>query len=313
MLGKLQQPVNRLIATRGMFYPCVAIMAFAGVAGCASPGPRAVFVANEIKGIAAGLKFNPAGIGKSASSFRKSDFSKKRLRRYSDKTIILLSESVHEAAFYFPEERRYGVMQKMVFEEKVRRRTQRPYDIMNMYKTYLGARMFKKAAALKRRFPDARYPSIPETVLSSGLSGRTRWSVYDISDGGKKAELKVLPLDQGVKLVVVMHTGCSVAEKALGQILADDGLAADFRKYGLLVTERFDSYGVAMWKDHLDFPGVYIVNKASDFPGFNFYDSPQFFFLKNGQIVFSFVGWDGGSGLDKSKTLLYKGFRAIKS
>ncbi|HBL17826.1 MAG TPA: hypothetical protein DD417_14025 [Elusimicrobia bacterium] len=288
----------------------IAVFAVTGIAGCAGPETRVLAIADRIPGPGVIIR-DPDKLDAVAALFGEEDLSEANLRRYSDKTIALLYRSLRRTTFYLPEQERYIVLLRRLLAEHLRRGTQTDDDVKNMYKAYLGARMFESAGDLRKQFPGLAFPATPEIVASSAMPEATRWRAYEISEGGGKAELTALPLGQGAKIVVVMFPGCSVAERALTEVLGDAEFADRFKANGLLVTERFDSVGVAKWKSHFNFDAVYITSKASDFPGLDFRSSPQFYFLEDGKVVYHFEGWDTGKEFDTA-ALLRKGLKALR-
>ena len=271
-----------------------ALIAAVIMAGCAGRDGRVLAVADKIQ-MPKTIR-NLDDLRVPAASLSERDFSTTRLRRYSDKTIDRLYQSLGRVTFFLAEQHRYVGFQQNLLAEKIRRKTQTESDVADMYAAYVGARMFENAKDLRMQFPDIRFPDVPDVVVSSGVSKATRWRVYEVSERGNRAELAALHLDHGVKIVLVMLTGCQIAERAMTKVLADKEFSGEFRANGLLLTDRFDSVGVANWKSHFDFNNVYIVKAAGDFPGFDFLSSPQFYFLKDGEILYHFKGWGDGEG-----------------
>ncbi len=165
-----------------------------------------------------------------------------------------------------------------------------------MFMAYMGARMFDAARALRVRHPGMQFPSIPDEIDSASTAEPGGWSAYAISNDWKRAELKSLRLDRGVKVVMVILTGCPAAEAALEDLLGHTETSRTFRRDGLILTARFDAEGISLWKKHFAFDPMFIARKAADFPGLSFDDSPRFYFLRDGKIVSDFIGWDRTPG-----------------
>lgn len=288
------------------------LIAFALLSGCAGAEVRNARLTDKINRTPQRSGAGLEKIYSLASGFREDDFSRESLEGYSGKTINSMYDALGNIVFFFPEEQ-YVRLQEKVLGEKLRRNKPNDYDIEDMYKSYLASRMFEKAAGIKKQFPDIRLPSMPETIISGDSAGSPLWRVYDVADGGRTVTLKTLPLTTGPKAVMLMLPGCSVAENAMADIMADDGLAAIFRRYGAVLTDKFNAESVYLWRAHFNFPEVYLANKAGDFPGFNFHLSPNFYFLYEGKILFQFDGWGGAWGIQKSKEYFRKGLEAISA
>lgn len=246
-----------------------------------------------------------------SSRLHKYNLSEKKLQKYPNKTINRLYKALRSITFLFPDWNTDVLLQEKVLKEKIHRRVYNDYDLEKMYETYLAARMFKKAIGIKNQFSKVQFPSMPETILSDNPSGAKLWRVYDVPDDGKTANLKILSLEKGLKVIMTMLPGCSVAEKAMADIMEDSELSKVFKKHGAVITKTFNAESVSLWKSHFNLSNVYIANKASDFPGFNLSSSPNFYFLKNGKIIFQFVGWGGIDELKECKAEMHKGFEAI--
>lgn len=291
----------------------IAALGLAVIGGCVSPEARIGHVVQRIN--AADLA--PADmkdlLQESAFSLRDHHVSPEALKAYSDETISRLFEATRRVAFYLPESKRCLSMQERVLEEKIRRHIHTKDDLEDMFKTYLEARLFTEAGTLKKRFPDAKFPTGPDTIVYGSTSTEVGWRAFSISEGGRRAELQVLKLGEGPKIVLVMLPGCPVAEKAMTQIMEDSTLVEAFREHGFIVTLRMDSFGVAMWKSHFGFDKVYIVNQAADFPGFNLYASPTFYFLRDGRILDHFIGWGRKDRPDEGKAQMKKWLEVFKA
>ena len=282
------------------------VLCAAMIAGCAGPEARVIKIADKIHTIAAKREINKKEMTAAAGHFKKEHFSEKQLKDYSDKTLSALSEVSGTLAFYSPEQELYLTRQEKTFNEKVRRNNQVADDVESMAWSYIAARMFDKARKIRQQFPSASIPFIPPTITVDTGSSAARWPVYDIFEDGEKIELKELHLENGPKIVVSMFTCCSAAERAMAKILADPGLAPAFRKHGVLLTDRFDVKGILMWREHFNFPNVYIAYKASRLQDFDFNISPYFYFLKDGKVLSRAEGW----GKNSQQEIL-KGLEAI--
>lgn len=260
-------------------------------AGCATSHPRVLGVADQLTAEASKPDYDLSVVSRSAGRLKKKDFSNTTLKGYSDAELARLYTALANVTFLITEEEDYVVMQENVFQERSARGIRQKSDIEDMYSAYLDARMFDKAIALKRQHPEIEFYSMPEKIISNNPSGAARWRVYNVSDEGKTIELKELPLGRGPKVVMLMLPGCGVSEEAMKQLLADTSLGPIFRQYGAVMTKRMNAESVALWKSHFNFPEVYLAYKASDFPGFDFGISPNFYFLSDGKVISQVDGW----------------------
>ena len=278
------------------------------LAGCMGLETRNIRIADKI--LKSQSDPDPAKISSAAAGFRKNDFSAENLGKYSDTGISRVYDALFNVTFFFPEQEIYISFQENVLGEKILRHKQTNPEIERMHKTYINTRMFEKASALRKQFPDAKFQYVPATVLDS-TSGETVWRVYDVSPGAEKVILKALPIGVGPKVILGIFPGCPAAEKAMDTIMADPEISTVFKKYGVLLTKRFETKGVLRWREHFNFPEIYIAYKASDFPDFDFTSSPNFYFLRDGKFKFSFSGWSNENEPDYGQTIIRKGLEAI--
>jgi len=271
--------------------PLFSLVPLLILAGCATSRPRVLRVVDQVNMEAAKPDYDLSVVSGLTDSLKKEGLSPKALNRYSDDELARLYMALANITFLFPEDEYFVEMQERAFQIKSDRGIRLKLDVDDMYSAYLAARMFKKAAAIKRQFPDIRFYAMPEKIISTDLAGATRWRVYDVADGGKTIELKALPMGQGHTVVMLMLPGCGVAEKAMKEILADPDLGPVFRQYGAVMTKSMNAESVALWKNHFGFPNVYLAYKASDFPDFDFSLSPNFYFLSDGIVKSQVDGW----------------------
>ena len=275
--------------------------------GCLGAKDQTLRISNEIIESIHKLDRNPAELAALAGKLREKGIPEKGLGKYTDREIGRVYDALLSLTTNFPEEDKFVAMQERILNEEIRRGKTYECDVVDMYTAYLGARMFEKAGTFKKRFPEMKFPLIPETIVSDNPSGAKHWLVYDVMEAGKIVELKALPLETGPKIVVVIFPGCAAAKSAMTQIMADPELTAAIRKYGAIVTDRFDAQGVAKWREYINFREIYIARKDSDFPSFDFQVSPTFYFLKDGKIYSHFSGWSNANG----KGNLLKGLDAV--
>jgi len=270
------------------YFPVLCAVA---LIGCSRSELRTAKIADEVHKEVSRQGFTLRKAGFLPGKLRNEDFSGKRLKEYSLKTLNLLCEVSENLTFYFPENLEYIGWQQNAFNEKVRRNNYAGQNVEDMYWAYLNIRMFDKARDIRERFPAANYPAVPKVIIVDTEAVTARWSVYDVLDDGEKIELKELHLETGPKIVVLVSAGCPVAERAMKQLLADPELAPVFKKHSVLLTIKFDVRGVLRWREQFNFPDIYIAYKESRLPEFNFRSSPYFYFMRDGKVLSSIDGW----------------------
>ena len=283
------------------FVLIVSIVLF--VTGCAGTTVRISKVATAVN--AAEDKSNVQSIDKLSASINDSDLTEERLRGYSDETLNALYRTVDKIAFYLPDNEQYALRRELVFNEKVRRNKYDKADVEDMFSSFLDARMFENAANIKQRFPNINLPEIPQVVTPEDISKTAQWQAYDVSEQGKKITLRMLPLSEGPRIITVIFAGCGVAKNVASDVLSDSELGPLFHDNAVIVTRKFEPEGVENIKELFHSTAVYMVHKSGDFPGVWMQTSPNFYFLKDGKIVYSFKRWstdDPAASLKKMRT-----------
>lgn len=288
-----------------------ALAALFFVAGCGGSRQAILRTADAVAEEAVKEDYDITAMAKLAAGFNPKDFSGKRIRRYSDSELDRLGAVLGTVTFYFPENYEQVEMLESVFVEMSERNILDEPGIRGMYRTYLGARLFSKAAELRQRFPGIKFYSMPEKIVSELPPGVKAWRVYAVPDDGRTIEAKASKLGEGRKIVMLMLPGCGVSEKAMRELLDDPAFGPAFQGHGVVLTSRINAESVALWKSHFAFPEVYLAYKSSDFPGFDFDSSPNFYFLRDGAIKYNFTGWSNNGNPDFGRTEMTKGLAAI--
>ncbi len=275
---------------------------------CTGPQTRTLNIANGI--MESNSDPDLAEVRSLAAGFAEKDFSTARLAKYPDTGLDRLYDALFRVSFFFPEHPASVDLQAKVLEEKLRRGHKTDFDVERMHKSYVGARRFNDAAAIAGRFPGLKYSYIPPT-LTDETNGAAAWRAYGIPGSFETVVLKNLPLARGPRIVISMFPGCEITEAAVEEILADPALSPLFRKYGMLLTLRFDPRSMTLWRDHFKFTEVYIAYKPSDFPGFDFDFSPSIYFMLDGKIKHSVSGWRRNQNPNFGMNEMRKGLSAI--
>ena len=267
---------------------------------CAPSEQRALIQARRVSAAGDRQPAEPAAVLEAARGLEASRLSPEQLRLYTTETVAAVHAAAATAAFYRPESKDMVLLEERALEEKLRRGDRAPRDLKRMFFAFMGARMFDQAAALRKRFPDIPFPSMPEKFLTAASPGPGR-PVYSVGEDWKSVELTALALDHGTRVAMLLFPGCPSAESATRDLLADPVTARVLREHGVLLTERFDAEGVAAWKRRFGLESFVIARRASDFPEFNFDSSPRFYFLKDGIVKSEMTGWGGSEGAEGNR------------
>ena len=230
---------------------------------------------------------------------------KAELKKASDKTL--------ETAFYLAADALInGASLKplkeisRLFSEMERRGSVKKNIAENLYDYYLDSREFKAAAALAKKYPDFKYPPVPEMIRNKRTAGPAH-RVYEVQAGGVRAEVTKLEPWAGPKIIVTGVPGCGATKRAFGDIEKDPALSELFSRHGVFITWNSYFKSVAAWNEK-HATKAYIAYLRSDWPELGVYSSPVFYFFKDGKLLeTSRGGWGDAAGMAEK----LKGLKAI--
>lgn len=119
-------------------------------------------------------------------------------------------------------------------------------------------------------------------------------SYFELSQDGATAHQKYINLKQGTYVITYFEPGCSFCEKAKRDIGKDAKLSTIFRKNSIWInspsigTSRQDY--LAWMKPNSPTPGRFVIDTIY-WPERDILGVPYFFFIKDGVIIASHLGW----------------------
>lgn len=163
------------------------------------------------------------------------------------------------------------------------------------FQALIAASELDAADALARQHPGIGLSPIPgrDTAASFVSTAPAEW-VFS-TDGGKLTRRGV-SLDAPFQILVVAHPLCHFSQHAVAAISQDAGLAKAFAKYAHWITPSLresDFSVIAAWnREHPGFEMASVYD-PNQWHGFDFRETPLFFFLVNGKIQQVVTGWPG--------------------
>lgn len=162
-----------------------------------------------------------------------------------------------------------------------------------MYDRYVEARQFGKAQALAKQFATLPQRTLPPPSEQYPSSTPTAWRM---TDGGRPARIAV-DARQPAQIIVIGHPNCGYSARAARDIAADRGLApmlGDNAVWLLPQQDRFDFNELTRWQSAYPKMNAMIVHKQNEWRAIDHWDTPTFYFLKNGKVAYKVVGWPAG-------------------
>lgn len=217
------------------------------------------------------------------------------LSEASDAVVSIRLRAARSTAFYA---RPDWVLERLraVVDEARSRGLADSDDLNNLFTAYQVAGRFERARALRDRYPDAGLPEVPRVVAAGEPPSDDARKVWRVDGEGNRLRGDWLTL-HGPRLLIVTSPGCSFCRAAVKSLLADDVLSPLMRENAVWLAgpSMNNSFAaVARWNgEHPDAPTL-LVDDADDWPVDDLSFTPQFHFMRDGEVVHSLTGWRGG-------------------
>ncbi|MGN2245255.1 hypothetical protein ACFWZ3_01055 [Frateuria sp. GZRR35] len=282
----------------------------AGLATRTRPRPAGARVAtldvayDELVGASPEASGKPAAVAVYARAFAP---AQARLRTLGDRDVELLLRAADRLARIDPTQTRYLLdMQRDVAELERRGRLDRPH-VDALYDALLAAHRPDQARALLAAHPILdRQP--PPTLHDAPIASDSA-SLW-VARGGRDLWRQPFHLDADAQVVVLGSTGCHFSEAAARSIGADPLLRELFSKHAQWVAPAHDIVAfdalVAWNRAHPAQPLV-VLHEDAGLPFVSRFATPTFYFLRQGRVVDTVVGWPG----DAQRAALRAGLQKI--
>lgn len=215
-----------------------------------------------------------------------------RLHTLGDRDVELLLRAADRLTRFDPAQARYLLdMQRDVGELERRDRLDRPH-VDALYDALLAAHHSDQARALLAAHPTMLDRQPPPTLHDAKIpsDSPSLWIARD----GRDLWREPLHLDADAQVVVLGSTGCHFSEAAARSIGADPLLRELFRKHAQWVAPAHDIVAfdsLKAWnREHVAQP-LAILHEDAGLPFVTRFATPTFYFLHNGRVVDTVVGW----------------------
>lgn len=190
--------------------------------------------------------------------------------------------------------------------------------VEDMFSAYVNQGNLLSAKRIQGEYPKILPDEqVPETREPAEYLEKAR-NLYNVSADGKRFDLEPVDISTRPVMVAIMATDCHFSRRILKNLLTDSGLKRDFEKYGLIIMPLNTSLSfipeVVRWNtENPKLPFRIHSDRADLRAGWeklNFTSIPQFYFMRNGEVVDYIGGWGPNDeeftvrlrqGLDKLK------------
>ena len=160
-----------------------------------------------------------------------------------------------------------------------------------VFAALIESRLFDKARAFATLHRLASAGAVPYVVDKVAHNGPTTLLVRD---GGKKLERKPVDLAKGGLIVVIASPLCHFCQRAIGSIESDRSLRPLIRDRALWLVPPDQSTPfavVAAWNRLHPHEQMEYAYRREEWPMVERWETPVFYFLKNGRVVSIVTGW----------------------
>ncbi|HEV2538939.1 MAG TPA: hypothetical protein VGU03_04460 [Frateuria sp.] len=163
---------------------------------------------------------------------------------------------------------------------------------------FIQARMFGRAQRVALEHPEAGISPIPEVTLAKGFRDDAP-AVLVWDKKGNRFIAKNIDL-RNFRLVIVGHPLCHFTQRAVSDISNNNKLkqVTTGALWILPQDGTLDPTVIAQWNATHPAQPMAIAYLESKWPGFSYWGTPTFYFLKNGAVIRSVIGWpsNGNAG-----------------
>ena len=160
-----------------------------------------------------------------------------------------------------------------------------------VYAALLESRLFDKARSFAKVHRLAAVEPVPDVVDDAVRKGPT---MLLVRDGGKKLIRKSVDLREGPLIVVISSPLCHFCQRAIRSIESDAVLRPLMRDHALWIVPPDQSNPfatVATWNRLHPHEQMAFVYRREEWPMVERWETPVFYFLKNGHVVSKVRGW----------------------
>lgn len=215
-----------------------------------------------------------------------------RLSAVSTKSLDSLFRAASEAAFYtFSEE----IVRDMVTiaSELWQRQALSDTQATEVFKALFSVRMFAEATAWRQQHIGSFSGQMPKIMEPSRMPEAIP-SELVVSASGQLLERRPVDFAKGSQVIVAAHPLCHFTQNAIAQIMADPILSNRLKDHVRWLVPQHRNYDIDVvrkWNDDHPKTPMTIAYKASEWASIDAWDTPTFYFFRDGRLMETVVGW----------------------
>lgn len=193
-------------------------------------------------------------------------------------------------SFFLPSKGHIKDMELDISELERRGKVPKQYYI-DLYERYVKARMFLRASELSKSHPALGVKHLP--VIKNMVMNNKNRSVYVLSDD-KKILTRVPLMPKRYRIFVVIDPLCHFAVNSFSSIINDPVLGDIFKNLAVWIVPpepRLNFDIIQRWNNGHPHAQMVLAHHATEWPVFNSWETPTFYFFKNSKLVAEVIGW----------------------
>ncbi len=170
-------------------------------------------------------------------------------------------------------------------------------EYRRLFDAHLAAGDLTAAERVRQRYPEIELPNVPERIEPPMTDTEAAVLVWRIKEDPERLVGEWISLNHP-RLLIVSTPGCGFSRQAAKVLSEDETLAPLMDKYALWIAGPSTSntfHRLAWWNERFPSAEKMLADDVSAWPVADFFHSPQFVFVENGQVTVQHSGWLGGS------------------
>ncbi len=218
---------------------------------------------------------------------------------YEQKNLILSDQKKSDVIFdffsdiiLFTKQESPLIELESLFDFMAERKRENRHHIEELYDRYVRLRFFKKAKAFSVKYKaKAIFEYLPPEITEPQTEDRNP-KYYMVKDDGEKLELITADLNREKLIIGVVSTTCGASHRVS---VINNGnnpeIVKAFQEYGILLLPQKSMVikEILEWNGkHPDLPTHIVYKEEDSWPdGIRWDVTPNFFFFKNGKLVYT--------------------------
>ena len=221
----------------------------------------------------------------------RSHLTRGNLNDLSSADLDLIHRAAEMAGTYAPEER-YARDMAAILDELSRRGAATNAHTTATYRMLVAVRDLAGARRVAAKYPAGEFEVLP--AVRADREPARGPSVWLLGDDPNEVVRRRMDIEAGPRIVVVSHPLCHFSRNAVSAIASDDVLGPLFRSHATWIAPQSGTLNLPVlrrWNgEHRDFAVALVVRQA-EWTFVDYWNTPTFYFLKDGAVVQKVIGW----------------------